>query len=510
MERIRSRSALALGGVWWVRGGGLIALTAFGLLAGVGCTGSRGTRFNNVLPAGWLTSKPATQITPAFNPQVQYLPDPTQDGTLRPGLAGQMFILAGDGSFTEANGDLYVMAEDITVRPPGMPQQVMEVWHFDAATLQKMRTKDERFGDCYALFLPYPSNWKDVGQIRISTQYKPKGDPTKEPPLSGPPQTLLLDFTPPGQQAALWLDKSGPKPSGPSEIKAMPNVARDIARGGLGAPLTGPQPNTATVPAGGALPAPPTPVVPAGGTAPPHAGVPFTPPVAGGSTPPPAATTPQLPPPMQFTPDRPQATVRGPNGETLNVTAMALPPGQSMPAGWTKQADGSIQPPGVGTTVISPQGPIQPQQWQQPQQQLPPTQPAAGYQPASEKFVPASERYQSRIQHGAFNPPSPSSPQPAAGVGGGSAAPLPALPVMPAVPPGHAAVIPTTASGVSGPGTLAVPPVNPGVGGGAIPPVFDRNSPVGAWATQPPPGGVPTVAPTAGYDQPLVTQTIKR
>ena len=43
------------------------------------------------LPAGWVASKPATQITPAFNPQLQYLPDPTQYGTLRPGL----FLIPG-------------------------------------------------------------------------------------------------------------------------------------------------------------------------------------------------------------------------------------------------------------------------------------------------------------------------------------------------------------------------------------------------------------------------------
>jgi hypothetical protein len=548
MERIRSRTVFTLGGVTAVRGVGLVALAAAGLLAGVGCTGSRAMSFKDVLPAGWVASKPATQITPAFNPQVQHLPDPTQDGTLRPGIVGQMFILAADGSFTDANGDLYVMAEDVTPRPPGMPQQVMEVWHFDPVTLRKMKTKDERFGDCYALFLPYPPNWKDVTQVRVSTQYKPKtADATKEPPLSGPQQTLMLDFTPPGQQPGVWL-KTGERTTSPAEIKAMPNVARDIARGGFGAPLSGPQPNTGTVPAGGPTP-PSGGMMPAGGPLPPVQ-PPFTPPQPGAFAPPPAATTPQLPPPMQFTADRPQASVKGPNGETLNVTAVALPPGQTVPAGWTTQADGSIQPPGASAQ----QPPQLPQQraWpqQQQQQQYQTTQPSS-YQPASAKFQPASERTQtqSRIQHGAFNQPSQHQPPvaqlantPPGGVqqasGGGPSAPLPSLPPIPptAVPPnrnlppiqsvpgGATPPLPTT-SVVGGPGPVQLPPA-----GAASAPAFDPNSPVGGWATQPqqqvimpqqqpilpppPPGlgagAAPTVVPPTVPDGPIVPAIVPR
>jgi hypothetical protein len=553
MERIRSRTVFTRGGVTAVRGGGLLALAAVGLVACVGCTGSRTMSFKDVLPAGWVASKPATQITPAFNPQIQHLPDPTQDGTLRPGIVGQIFILAADGTFTDANGDLYVMAEDITPRPPGMPQQVMEVWHFDPVTLRKMRTKDERWGDCYALFLPYPPNWKDVTQIRVSTQYKPKSnDPTKEPPLSGPQQTVMLDFTPPGQQPGVWL-KTGERTTSPAEIKAMPNVARDLARGAFGAPLTGPQPNTGTVPAGGVPPQPGTPnggMMPAGGPVqtnypPPPANTPaFTPPATGAFTPPAAATTPQLPPPMQFTADRTQATVRGPNGEPLNVTAVALPPGQTVPAGWTQQPDGSIQPP--GTQPLQPAQPPQQRSWpQQPQQYQPSQQqpPPSSYQPASARFQPASERTQtqsqSRIQHGAFNQPSQHQTPltqlantPPAGVQqatGGQSAPLPPIPPPPPgmfpqnrnlppvqTVPGGTPPLPTTASVIGGPTTpVQLPPV-----GGATAPAFDPNSPVGGWASQPhlpiqpPPafgaGGVPTVIPPAVPDGPIVPVVLPR
>lgn len=468
MTHIRSGFAHTLGGV----------VLAVGLVAGLGCTGSRSWRVQDVMP--WVPTEPATQIVSAFNPQVQHLPDPSKDGQMGAGLSGQLYMIAAGGKFTEANGDLYIMADDITARPPGQTPAVTEIWHFDPVTLRKLRTKDERFGDCYALFLPYPPTWKDVTHIRISTQYKPKGDPTKEPTLSSPPQTVTLDFTPPGEQPSVWLDKSGPKPTAPVAMKAMPNVARDIARG-LGSPHTGPQPN-GTVNAGGPLPT--SPVTPAGGTPP------FALPPTGITPPPP--TTPLLPPPMTFTPDRPQATMRGPNGETLNVTAMALPPGQSVPPGWTKQPDGSIQPPAV---VANQQHQSQSQQtWPaqggqttQVNYQPPPT-----YVPASQQYVPASQQpqYQSRIQHGAFNQTQPLPPLPPTAV-------PPARTALPPVGtvPGNVPALPTTPSGVSGPVMpMNLPPTQP---------QFDPNSPVGGWATQPPVAPVPPPPPGGGYAPPV-------
>lgn len=514
MERTRW-ATFALGGA------GRLALAAVGttLLSGVGCTGARMMSMKEMMPAGWVASKPATQITPAFNPQLQYLPDPTQEGTQRAGIVGQMFLVAADGGFTDANGDLYVMADDITPRAPGQPSAVPEVWHFDPVALRKLRTKDERFGDCYALFLPYPSNWKDVTQVRVTTRYEPKGDKATEPVLSGPPQTLLLDFTPPGQQPGVWL-KTGEKTTSPVEMKGMPNVGRDIARGGFGAPLTGPQPNTNTVPAGGMMPTggmvptggPNNPLPPAGAMNP---AVPFTGSTAGATPPPAVPTTPQLPPPMQFTSENPQAVTRGPNGQTVTTTAYTLPPGQTVPNGWTERADGAILPQGQ-------QGMAQNQQPQWPQQQQ--TQPPpGGYQPASARFQPASERTQpqSRIQHGAFNPP-PQQSLPASLPPVPHTAVRPALPPVANVPGGVAPPLPTTGSSVAGPATPGMALLPPA--GGSYPPpppTFDPNMPVGAWANQPAPaiapppmpgtGGVPTVAPppTAINDAPLVPAVIR-
>lgn len=521
MERIRSRLAHALGGAVRVRGGGLLALAAVGLLAGAGCSGPRALRMKDILPDGWVPREPVTQIVCAFNPQIQHLPDPTKDGVMSPGLTGQLYLIAASGQFTGVHGDLYVMAEDITPRAPGQPAALTEIWHFDAATLRRLKSTDERFGDCYALFLPYPPNWKDVTQIRVSTQYKPKGDSGKEPTLPGSPQTVLLDFTPPGEQPSVWLKKDEAKPTAPVEIKAMPNVARDIASGRLTAPLAGPQPNYATVPAGGAPPVATGPVTPAGGASgplPPAGLAPFAPPAA--ATPPPSAAMPALPPPMAFTPDRPQASVRGPNGEPLTVTAMALPPGQSVPTGWQQKPDGSIQPAGANTPPATGFAPQQQQlqqqsqwpqqQWQQPQQQGS-YAPPPNYVPASAKYQSPSEKNQGRIQHGAFNPPQAQTGQP-------WSPPAPAVPGGTQFPPTQGVPtggmpLPTNPGGASWPAVPTSPPPASS---------FDPNSPTGSWANPPPaptppPTGVsgtptiPTVPPLpSNPDAPLVPNVLPR
>lgn len=480
MERIRSQTARALGGAGRAWGGGLLTATcAASLLLGVGCTGPRAWQVSDVLPHSWVAVKPATQITPAFNPVIQHLPDPANDGALRPGLAGQMFLLADDGSFAPANGDLVVMAEDITPRPVGMPPAIPEVWHFGADTLRKLKTKDERFGDCYALFLPYPPNWKDVTQIRVSTQYKPKGDPTEEPVLYGPPQTVMLDFTPPGSQPAVWMETAGAKPTAPVEMKAIPNVTRDIASGGYGAPLTGHQsPQLPTTPPG---------TVTAGGTQPQTGGMmPMPPPVSPfnppANMPPAVANTPLLPPPTEFTPDRPQTVSRLPNGQTVTTTAYTLPPGQDVPVGWRKEPNGAIVPINTPTAMGVP---------------TTQTMPPIGYQPASAQFRPASEQFpsysppvqpQPRIQHGAFDQPQPQSQQP-------FAVP-PATPQVPSLPPIPATAMPANSTRWTPPSSSQewTNPTLPPVGGSnvaPVPPTFDPNSPVGAWATQPNPTAMP-------------------
>jgi len=131
-----------------------------------------------------------TQISPAFNPVLQLLPDPLHKGQSTPCLCGQLFFLADDGRFTTPNGELYVLLESLKVKG-GSKEPIPEVFHFDSATLAKLKTKDERFGDCYTVALPWPKEWKNVVQVKSSVKFVPtaKG----QPELVGPPQTILVD-----------------------------------------------------------------------------------------------------------------------------------------------------------------------------------------------------------------------------------------------------------------------------------------------------------------------------
>jgi hypothetical protein len=440
MARSQSPTAPVPGGTGRPGGSGwrqvralLTLIVGVAAAGGTGClTAGKYTR--SMKEALGLGAKPATLLTTAFIPQVQHLTDPTrEDGTKRPGIQGQMYLVAADGQFTEVDGDLYVMAEDITPRPPGIPAGVPEMWHFDKHTLRKLKANDERFGRHFALFLPYPPNWKDVTQIRVSAQYEPKPESgtVAGPKLSSPPQVINLDFTPPG--APVWTKVEG-RPTAPVELKGIPDLGKAIAQGKVGAPLAGPQPGAAA---------------------------------------PSLANAPPLPPPTDMT-RNPYAVAPGPNGSTIHTAAVALPPGQTVPPGWTMNANRELVPvPGTNPWAMAQQPPSQPNTARQ---QVPPAAPV-GAMPA----IPVSANY----------------------------------PVAPAAPPGGYSLPPSVPASLPPPpadlssGSSAPLPNIPLPGGGQSAAGFDPNAPVGPWANGPnapqaglPPMALPTppggVAPAAG------------
>ena len=115
---------------------------------------------------------PATQFMCLWQRRLAPLPDPTKDGLLAPGLAGQMFLLAADGGPADVAGDVTVALYDDT---PGRPAATPEVYHFTKDTVKKLVTNDERFGRSYVLYLPWPPGWKDVTTVRILSRYEAPG-----------------------------------------------------------------------------------------------------------------------------------------------------------------------------------------------------------------------------------------------------------------------------------------------------------------------------------------------
>jgi hypothetical protein len=116
----------------------------------------------------------ATEMTVLWRNRPAYLPDPSRNGEMCTGLAGQLFLYGPGMQFAQADGKLMITLFDDTPRPPGQEPNKPEVWAFDKDTLRKLVTVDERFGKSYALFLPWPSYRADVTKIRVSVRYDPE------------------------------------------------------------------------------------------------------------------------------------------------------------------------------------------------------------------------------------------------------------------------------------------------------------------------------------------------
>jgi len=313
----------------------IAALVALGLVGGVGCVSLKSTSRHLLESTGLVKPVPPSQIITSFEPTIHHLPDPTRDGQLAPGLAGCFWLVDSEGQFVDVDGSFTVFIEDVTQREPGQMTNVPEAWHFDAATLRKLKSSHEKFGKNTVVFLPWPENWKYVAQLRVQTEYEPAGGGVK---LGGPVQILTVDYTNSGKQ--LWSEKNEP-----SVLRGIPNYKRDLAKGSTKA-ITGFQSTGgSTVPAGGSMPmsktAPATPnapirtsnSLPKGPTGP-----------SAAASPPANSALPDLPPPLAFDPLKPKVDTKvGSDGTTIHTTAIALPPGETLPPGWVKTSNG-IQP----------------------------------------------------------------------------------------------------------------------------------------------------------------------
>ena len=119
--------------------------------------------------------QPVSQLMTIWDPRLGTLTDPTRDGATLSGLVGQVFMLTPKDQHAEARGDLAVVLYDTTPRPAGQPERTAEMYHLTQETLVKLRTKDERFGLFYAMFLPWPAEWTDVTHVKVMARYQPPG-----------------------------------------------------------------------------------------------------------------------------------------------------------------------------------------------------------------------------------------------------------------------------------------------------------------------------------------------
>jgi len=134
-------------------------------------------------------SQPVAEIATAWRNKIEYLPNPAANGAMQPGLAGQVFLYTADAKPAQAHGSLIIDLIDETPRPPGIPPITPERWEFKKDVLKNLRTLDERFGECYVVFLPWPTYRPDVTHIRLRVRYEPEGGGF---PLYAPETRLIL------------------------------------------------------------------------------------------------------------------------------------------------------------------------------------------------------------------------------------------------------------------------------------------------------------------------------
>jgi hypothetical protein len=203
---------------------------------------------------------PATEMTILWRNRIDYLPDPTKNGSPNPGLVGQMFLLGPLDQFAYAEGKLVVALYDETPRPPGAAANKPEGWEFNKEALKTLLTPDERFGACYALFLPWPTYRPDVTRVRIAARFEPENGF----PVYAQETRITIDTSLGIDKGAAWTTQQlvpGQEPVGGfNPLGGPPPAAAPGAGPGLGVTLMGGPPPGGVVPSAGPVPMPLPPV----------------------------------------------------------------------------------------------------------------------------------------------------------------------------------------------------------------------------------------------------------
>jgi hypothetical protein len=120
----------------------------------------------------------ADTLLTLWGDRVAYLPDPTKNGAEGAGIVGQMFLFSPDMKFVTADGSLTVEMYDDTGRAGRREPVFLGKWTLDKDTLRRLVTSDERWGKCYALFLPWPDYKADITRVKLSARYDQEGGHT--------------------------------------------------------------------------------------------------------------------------------------------------------------------------------------------------------------------------------------------------------------------------------------------------------------------------------------------
>jgi hypothetical protein len=132
---------------------------------------------------GELPKGAASEMALAWQNKVAYLNNPVSNGDLIPGLVGQLFLFGPGYQSATANGKLAIEMFD---EPSGVR---LGGWTLDKDALKKLVSKDERFGKCYTLFLPWPDYQGTAVKVKLTARYEGENSY----PLYAKPSKLTLD-----------------------------------------------------------------------------------------------------------------------------------------------------------------------------------------------------------------------------------------------------------------------------------------------------------------------------
>jgi hypothetical protein len=199
------------------------------LLATVGCQSAETVKdsYSSMKRAvGLEASGPVSEVICFWQRRLSTLPDPVHEGQQTAGLVGQVFMISPKSDHADAQGDLGIVIYDTTERANGSKERTPEMFHYNQETLKRMKTKDERLGPCYAIFLPWPPEWTDVKAVKIIARYQaPGGDPLQSKEVA-----MNIDYGP--ASASTWQEKNFTKVGGamqpnrgpaPSDMRGVPN-----------------------------------------------------------------------------------------------------------------------------------------------------------------------------------------------------------------------------------------------------------------------------------------------
>jgi hypothetical protein len=169
---------------------------------------------------GGTPSVQAAEMAVVWDNHLAHLPDPTKNGAEGPGLIGQLFLFGAGPKmpFAPADGNLTVEMFDETPRPGFDPEHPTRLggWTFGKEALRRLVTNDERFGKCYALFLPWPDFRPDITRVKLTTRYEPEHGHK----LFAQPTPLMIDLNPPGGGPS-WSHMTVPVSDLPPSMSAL-------------------------------------------------------------------------------------------------------------------------------------------------------------------------------------------------------------------------------------------------------------------------------------------------